>query len=214
MCLPKYCWVCCWNCSLDSGAKFFSIFRLIIAILQILTTLEDLFSNKLIHALKEIEVIYHDEIDEILKEYDMDRDDVPKEDLDVSHITNLIWMIAVLLMAIGILYALVEVIVSSLAIHGMRRARPMMLLPYIIWTSFLVFLPLALLVCLVAGVIWLAVIGAPLVPEVWVVFIAFFIVFGLMFGWILWDLLIMSSRYKQLKNAVGMDHIMMQEVPK
>jgi len=211
MCLPKYCWVCCWNSSVDGGAKFFSIFRLIVAVLQLVGTLENIITGKTEEAIEFAQF----QLAENFKQDSADRfDENDQSEADFTKlIQDHIWMITLIVMSMGILYSLIDLIVCSLAIHGMRKAHPKMLLPYIIWTSFILMIPIALLVLIVALIIWLTIIGLYIDTGVVAVFLIFFIGIGLVFGWVLWDLLIMSSRYKQLKNAFGMDHMMLQEIP-
>ncbi|CAL4109111.1 unnamed protein product, partial [Meganyctiphanes norvegica] len=181
--LPTSC--CCGCVTLQNGAKCFSTIRLVTATIVLMLSTEEVLNRRL------------------YKYFKNQKRDASREDIQIFYY-GYYGILGVLL-----LYSVIEMLVSSLQIHGIRKEFHKLLLPNLIWTTFW---------CMIHGLGFLGLLGIGIFLlvvvhglELLVGFVIITIFYGSLLVYIISDLLVSLAQYKEMNYCLGLEHIKLKQ---
>jgi len=191
--LPSSC--CCGEVKLPTASRFFATFRLVIAIFILLATLEELFRSDFE---EQIELEFDEDF---LLENEEFRNATVRKQFQAEHHRQFLYIYYIFLSA-TIIISVIEIVLCSLQIHGVRKKIVSFVLPYVIWTGILmaVFILIFLLIF------------SAFVRHPHVVSLIVTLVMGGFLALSISDFIYAVALYKHMRGVVGLDHVLLNEI--
>jgi len=191
--LPSSC--CCGQVKIPTASRFFATFRLVIAIGIVLFCIEGAIKSDLE---EEIELEFSEDF---LAENEEFQDPAFRREFQTKHHRNFLNAYYTFL-SVTIILGVVEVILCSLQIHGVRKKIVRNLLPYLIWTGILM---------IVFSLIFLFVFSIFVRRPVYVGLVVTLSMGGFL-ALSISDFIYALANYKQMRAALGDDHVRLNEI--